>query len=267
MRASEEQYRAIFNASADALVLWDKQYRRVDVNPAYMKMYGWAREEVIGKGYEDPRFPAEYANTRLELVRRALAGEDCQAELEAIRSDGTLIRTEVHAIPFRHRGEPHVLAIARDITERKQSEEALRASEEQYRAIFNASADAMLLRDDAMTIVDANPAFLALCGLPREQVVGKAHAPFVVETFEVAAERLLKDALVGVRGTLEAQTRSARRHAAGRRGPGHADAVPRPAARARRSPETSRPTSGPKQSDSASSRACDRRRRWRRSAS
>ena len=208
LRASEEQYRAIFNASADALVLWDNQYRRVDVNLAYQKMYGWEREEVIGKGYEDPRFPAEYAKTRLALVRRALAGEDCQAELEAIRSDGTRIRTEVHAIPFRHRGEPHVLAIARDITERKQSEDALRASEEQYRAIFNASADAMLLRDDAMTIVDANPAFLALCGLPRGEVVGKAHAPFVVETFEVAAESLLKDALAGVRGTLEAQTRA-----------------------------------------------------------
>jgi len=208
LRASEEQYRAIFNASADALVLWDNQYRRVDVNLAYQRMYGWEREEVIGKGYEDPRFPAEYAKTRLDLVRRALGGEDCKAELEAIRSDGTRIRTEVHAIPFRHRGEPHVLAIARDITERKQSEEALRASEEQYRAIFNASADAMLLRDDSMTIVDANPAFLALCGLTREQIVGKAHAPFVVEGFEEPAERLLTNALGGLRGSLEAQTRA-----------------------------------------------------------
>jgi PAS domain S-box-containing protein len=208
LRASEEQYRAIFNASADALVLWDNQYRRVDVNPAYQAMYGWAREEVIGKGYEDPRFPAEYAKTRLELVRRALGGEDCQAELEAIRSDGTRIRTEVHAIPFRHRGEPHVLAIARDITERKQSEEALRASEEQYRSIFNASADAMLLRDDTMLIVDANPAFLALCGLPRENVVGKNHAPFVTEAFEAEAARVLGEAMAGSRGTLQAQTRS-----------------------------------------------------------
>jgi PAS domain S-box-containing protein len=208
LRASEEQYRAIFNASADALVLWDNQYRRVDVNPAYQRMYGWAREEVIGKGYEDPRFPAEYARTRLELVRRAMGGEDCQEELEAIRSDGTRIRTEVHAIPFRHRGEPHVLAIARDITERKQSEEALRASEEQYRAIFNASADAMLLRDDTMMIVDANPAFLALCGLPREQVVGKNHAPFVTEAYEADAARVLGEAMAGSRGSLQAQTRS-----------------------------------------------------------
>ena len=208
LRASEEQYRAIFNASADALVLWDNQYRRVDVNPAYQRMYGWAREEVIGKGYEDPRFPAEYAKTRLELVRRAMDGEDCQAELEAIRSDGTRIKTEVHAIPFRHRGEPHVLAIARDITERKQSEEALRASEEQYRAIFNASADAMLLRDDTMMIVDANPAFLALCGLPREQVIGKTHAPFVTEAYEADAARVLGEAMAGSRGSLQAQTRS-----------------------------------------------------------
>jgi PAS domain S-box-containing protein len=208
LRTSEEQYRAIFNASADALVLWDNQYRRVDVNSAYQTMYGWAREDVIGKGYEDPRFPAEYARTRLELVRRALGGEDCQAELEAIRSDGTRLRTEVHAIPFRHRGEPHVLAIARDITERKQSEEALRASEEQYRAIFNASADAMLLRDDTMNIVDANPAFLALCGLSREQVIGRSHAPFVTEPFEAAAEQMLRDALAGGRGQLEAQTRA-----------------------------------------------------------
>jgi PAS domain S-box-containing protein len=208
LRASEEQYRAIFNASADALVLWDDQYRRVDVNPAYQAMYGWARDEVIGKAYEDPRFSPEYARRRLELVRRALAGEECQAELEAIRRDGTRILTEVHAIPFRHRGAPHVLAAARNVTERKQAEEALRASEEQYRAIFNASADAMLLRDDSMMIVDANPAFLALCGLPREQVVGRQRAPFVTEAYEDSAARLLSEAVDGVRGTLLAQTRS-----------------------------------------------------------
>jgi PAS domain S-box-containing protein len=168
LQRSEEQYRAIFNASADALVLWDSQYRRVDVNLAYQKLYGWKREDVIGRGYEHPVFPPEYSAPRRELVRRALAGEHCSAELEAIRSDGTRLWTEVHAIPFGHRGEPHVLAIARDITERKRAEEALRASEEQYRAIFNASADGMYLRDADFRIVDVNPAYLAMKGLSRD---------------------------------------------------------------------------------------------------
>ena len=155
---------------------------------AYQAMYGWAREDVIGKGYEDPRFPAEYAKPRLELLRRAWAARTARRSSRRFALMALASGREVHAIPFRHRGEPHVLAIARDITERKQSEEALRASEEQYRAIFNASADAMLLRDDTMTIVDANPAFLALCGLPREQVIGKSRAPFVTEANEADAD-------------------------------------------------------------------------------
>jgi PAS domain S-box-containing protein len=206
LRASEEQYRAIFNASADALILWDSSYRRVDVNPAYERTYGWTRAEVIGRGYEHPQFPAEYIRPRHELVRRALAGEGCSAELEAIRKDGKRLLTEVHAIPFRHRGEPHVLAIARDITERKVAEAALRASEEQYRAIFAASADAMVLRDEQMRVVDVNPAFLALVQRPREEIVGRVHPAFVIAPEREAAEDLLRSALAGRPGKLEVKT-------------------------------------------------------------
>jgi PAS domain S-box-containing protein len=206
LRASEEQYRAIFNASADAMMLWDSRLRRVDVNPAHKTIFGFERSEVVGRGFEGLPYPESYSRPRIEMVRRALAGEATKSEMEAIRKDGRHIFTEMRTIPFMHRGEPHVLQIARDITERRTTEDRLRASEEQYRAIFNASADAMLLRDDTMMIVDANPAFLALCGLPREEVVGRARAPFVVDSFEAPAERLLRDALAGTRGTLEAQT-------------------------------------------------------------
>jgi PAS domain S-box-containing protein len=133
LRASEAQYRAIFNASADALVLWDSRFRRVDVNAAYERMYGWTRDDVIGRGYDHPAYPPDYARQRLELVRRALAGETCHAELEAVRKSGERFFTEVHTIPFLHRGEPHVLAIARDITERKRAEEARARLEAQLR--------------------------------------------------------------------------------------------------------------------------------------
>ena len=209
LRASEEQYRDIFNASTDALVLWDGDYRRVDVNPAYERTYGWKREEMIGRGYENPMFSAEYVRPRHELLRRALAGEAGHAELEAIRKDGTRILIETHMIPFRHRGEPHVLSIARDITERKAAEAELRASEEQYRAIFAASADAMVLRDEDLRVVDVNPAFLELIRRPKEEIVGRVLPAFVIAPEREAAEQLLRNALAGRPGRLEVRTVSA----------------------------------------------------------
>jgi len=172
LRASEEQYRAIFSASADALVLWDSQYRRVDVNPAYERLFGWTREEVVGRGYDRPDDGEEYAQPRRDLVRRALAGETCRAELASRRKDGTTLLIEVHATPFRHRGEPHVLAIARDVTERRRAEEQLRAREEQYRAIFDGSVDPMVLWSRSLHVVDVNAAFEKATGLRRDQVVG-----------------------------------------------------------------------------------------------
>jgi PAS domain S-box-containing protein len=173
LRASEQQYRAIFDASADALILWDSQYRRVDVNPAYERLFGWTREEVVGRSWDRPDDGEAYAQPRRDLVRRALAGETCRAELDSRRKDGTIIQIEVHATPFRHRGEPHVLAIARDITERRRAEERLRAREEQYRAIFDGSVDPMVLWDRSLRVVDINAAFEQTTGMRRDQVVGR----------------------------------------------------------------------------------------------
>jgi PAS domain S-box-containing protein len=169
--ASAEQYRAIFDGSADGLVLWDSSLRRVDINPAYTRIYGYTRDEVLGDAYPEA-LPPQDKERRRGIVRRTLAGERCHAELESVRKDGERIQVEVRTIPIQHRGEPHVLAICRDVTERKRAEAALSASEEQYRAIFNATADGLTLRDKHFRVVDVNPALLAMTGFAREEVLG-----------------------------------------------------------------------------------------------
>jgi len=205
LRASEEQYRTIFEVATDSLQLLDAQCRVVDVNPAYERMYGRRRSDVVGKGLDD-LVPEPFRAERLALVRRALAGEVAEVQTQGVRSDGTVFDLEVRTIPFQHRGQPHVLGIARDITERKRAEERLRASEEQYRAIFAASADAMVLRDEQMRVVDVNPAFLALVQRPREDIVGHAHPAFVIAPERETAEELLRNALGGQPGKLEVRT-------------------------------------------------------------
>ncbi len=175
LRASEEQYRAIFDAATDALVLWNSEFKRVDVNPAYERIYGFSRDEMLSETVRHRRgATTEHAERRRELLRRSLAGESCSAELESVlKKDGTPIRVEVRTIPIRHRGQPHVLAISRDITEEKRAGERLRESEERYRLLFEMESDAIILAEaDTLQHIDANRAALELYGYSREEMLG-----------------------------------------------------------------------------------------------
>jgi PAS domain S-box-containing protein len=170
LRTSEEQYRAVFNAAADALVLRDGEFRIVDVNPAYEHMSGYARGEVVGLDRVVAN-PPEIESEMRALHARALAGETVTYETVRVSKDGRRRDVELRGVPIQFRGRPHVLYIGRDISERKRAEEELRASEEQYRSIFNAAADALVLRDDQARVVDVNPAFLEISGYTREEVL------------------------------------------------------------------------------------------------
>jgi PAS domain S-box-containing protein len=172
LRASEEQYREIFNASADAMVLRDADFRVVDVNPAFVRMSGYSREEVVG---EDRLItnPPEMSDAIRALHDRALAGEPVLLETQSVGKDGSSFELELRGSPIHYRGQPHVLYIGRDVSERKRAEERLRASEEQYRSIFNATSDALVLRDAEARVVDVNPAFLAMTGYARQDMVNE----------------------------------------------------------------------------------------------
>jgi PAS domain S-box-containing protein len=172
LRASEEQYRSIFNAAQDSMVLRDAEFRVVDVNEAWIAVTGYPREEVIGLDRVLAPGPPGFEALLRERHRQALAGEHSAFEAKRMRRDGRLIELELQALPVKYCGRPHVLFIGRDITERKRTEEALRVSEEQYRSIFNASQDTMVLRDADFRIVDVNDAWVKVTGYSREEALG-----------------------------------------------------------------------------------------------
>jgi PAS domain S-box-containing protein len=171
LRSSEAQYRAMFDATADSLVLRDADYRVVDVNPAFLAATGFRREDVVGRN-ELLVIPQALREHLFAQHKRAIEGEHIQFEAPATGPDGRQADVEVRGVPMTHQGRPHVLYVGRDITQRKAQEARLRASEEQSRAIFNASTDALVLRDADFRIVDVNPAFEALSGHRREDVLG-----------------------------------------------------------------------------------------------
>jgi len=121
LRASEEHYRAMFNASIDGLALWNASGEVVDTNPALRRMYGFGEGEPVTLPTPCDAGPCY----RREFLAAALAGASLHEEVTELRADGSTLEVEVHAIPMHYQGRPHVLTIARDVTEKKRSAEEL----------------------------------------------------------------------------------------------------------------------------------------------
>jgi PAS domain S-box-containing protein len=173
LQASEESYRTIFDSSNDAVFVHDLASGAViDANQAACAMCGVELEELKQRGLEiigsGPHpFTPEKA---LERIRGAAAGEPQRFEWMSVRSDGAEFWSEVMLQRVTIRGEERLLAVVRDIGERKLAERALRQSEESYRTIFRYASDPMWVHDlDTGHFLDVNEAACELYGYTVEE--------------------------------------------------------------------------------------------------
>ncbi len=188
LRVSEASYRAIFDAAEDAIfVIGIETAAIVDANPRACAAFGYSRAEFrqIDLGQLGSGVYPHNQQGAMELFARAVSGEQLRVEWHGKYKGGELRWQEVFGKRVTIGGRDRILALARDITDRKMAEEALRASEEQYRSMFNASIDGLALWNAAGEIVDANPALLKMYGyshgefsaLPPDSWIGPSYAP------------------------------------------------------------------------------------------
>ena len=231
LRVSEESYRAIFDAAEDAIFVHDVDGAIVDVNPKACATFGYSREEFRHIDIGDARLPASSrtrSNDAMDLIARAFAGEQLRIEWHGKSKDGTLRWHEVFMKRVVIGGNDRILALARDITGRKMAEAALRASEEQYHSMFNASIDGLALWNAAGEIVATNPALWRMYGYADGEfaALGGNAIGAVLSPGISARGRRRRIAALGGDGTAQGRLRT------GARGARHPDAVPGPAARA-----------------------------------
>jgi diguanylate cyclase (GGDEF)-like protein/PAS domain S-box-containing protein len=172
LRESEMRYRTLFDSAADAIFVHDLRGRFVDVNRVACDRYGYTKEEFL-------RMVPQDIMTQ-ERVKYLIPGvEEIQKqgyflyETTHRRRDGTTIPTEVSSQIVEYRGRPVVLSIARDITERKQAEEALRTSENRLRKLFEAIPEGVMVHDENGTILYANDVAAKRFEWPIHDLIGK----------------------------------------------------------------------------------------------
>ncbi len=178
LQVREEQYRVTFNASSDGMALWTMDGKLVDVNQACCNLHGMTREQLLKAPLTD-YVPPESMPKLMKLLETVRDGRVFQDEAIATHKNGEVFRLDMRGLPATFQDERHVLLVLRDITEAKKNEEALRASEERYHTIFNASVDGLALCTPDGRIMEANPAFCRLHGYTREELLAAESFQFV----------------------------------------------------------------------------------------
>jgi PAS domain S-box-containing protein len=126
LRASEQRFRAFVDQAADAFFLIDERGVIVDANQCACESLGYTRDELIGMsplGFVRPHVPPAVFADR---IHRLVGGETIAVENEHLRKDGTVFPVEVRVKAFWEGGRAYFVTMARDISERKRVEEALR---------------------------------------------------------------------------------------------------------------------------------------------
>ena len=180
LRQSEEKFRLAFHTSPDSINfnrLSDGMY--IDINEGFTKLTGYTREDAIGKSSVDLNIWYD-PKDRQRLVK-ALQSEGYVENLEARfrRKNGLIGVGLMSARVLRLNQEDVILSITRDITERKQVEDALRESENKYSQLVESLTDAILVWSGEH-IIYANPTALKLFRANQAgDLIGKRYLDFV----------------------------------------------------------------------------------------
>jgi PAS domain S-box-containing protein len=196
---------AIIADSDDAVIANDLQGRITAWNIGAERLFGYRAEQVLGQDIL-LLVPPERHDEEERILAAVRRGEKVEHyESQRLTQDGRLIDLSITTSPIRDRGGRIIGAskIARDITERKRGEEALRLSEQKFAKAFASNlAGLALTRLADGTFLEVNDTWLKLFGYRREEVIGRSvqqelriwrrledRAPFVQELREKGSLR------------------------------------------------------------------------------
>lgn len=167
---SEGRLQSFFRATTEAMLIHE-QGVILDVNQAAEQLFGLSASELVGRSVLDLVDGSSRERVE-ERLRSLLEGEPF--EVSGRHPDGSCLIAEVTAKSIQYLGRSARMVGLQDITRRKQTELALRESEEKFSKVFFASPDPISISTlEEGRFLDVNPRFLEVLGYEREEVLGR----------------------------------------------------------------------------------------------
>jgi len=168
LRQKKEELDQFFNVSLDLLCIANTDGYFLRLNPAWERILGYTREELVARRFFDFLHPDDLNRTREVVSTLASQQKVFSFENRYCCKDGTYRWLEWTSAPAGNL----IYAAARDVTERKQMEEKLQEAAEEWQANFDSIQDLVMILDQEFKIVRVNASTLSFFQLPLERIVG-----------------------------------------------------------------------------------------------
>jgi PAS domain S-box-containing protein len=184
LKDSEERFRILFDSAPDAYFLTDEKGTCVDGNKAAERLSGYERNELKGKNFLSLHL---LRDSDVERAARNLAqsakGEPVETgEITLERMDGEPVSVEIRILPVTIHDEKLILVIARDVTDRKRSQELVLQSEQRFRQLFDEAPVGYHELDDQGRIIHVNLTELEMLGFRADEMLQHYPREFIVES-------------------------------------------------------------------------------------
>ncbi len=176
---------SILDSAMDAMITIDKDGLVVEFNNAAVSMFGFTRNDVIGKPISKSIIPPEMREEHeYSLLRYRQTGEvaDLEHRIQspAIHADGTRFTVEMAIVPFKHQGTGYFTTSIRDLTKRNKAAAELKAAALLRQSILDSAMDAMITIDMEGLVVEFNNAAVSMFGFARDDVIGKPISELII---------------------------------------------------------------------------------------
>lgn len=167
LKESEAHFKTLSNLTFEGILIHDNGLI-VDANQSLLEMFGYSKEEVLGKNIFQLAIPKEHHAEVMEYIKSSSVEP---YEIEVIKRDGSHFPAEIMAKEVLIDGNKLRVAAVRDITDRKKAEEDLRESEARFRSYVDHAPDGVFIADENGKYIEVNLAACKITGYSKDELL------------------------------------------------------------------------------------------------